>query len=121
MKRMTRRQTTGLIFAGSLMPYAALAQSTSTEGLVPDLPELLGLVLNEKLGPECDGTFTVLNFEQGRISGYPAMASVIQLDWPPGFRRRLIRSGGRTVEDAFRALIHNSTRSFAPKSTSCVS
>ena len=103
------------------MPYAALAQSTSTEGLVPDLPELLGLVLNEKLGPECDGTFTVLNFEQGRISGYPAMASVIQLDWPPGFRRRLIRSGGRTVEDAFRALIHNSTRSFAPKSTSCVS
>lgn len=101
------------------MPYAALAQSISTDGLVPDLAELLGLVLNDKMKPDCEGTISVLTFERGRFRGHPSMASVIQLDWPPGLRRRLIRSGGRTEEAAFQAMIHNCVRTFSRPGSTC--
>ncbi|MDA8584897.1 hypothetical protein N9L47_01360 [Rhodobacteraceae bacterium] len=117
---MTRRQTTGLLIASSLLPYAALGQSNGTNSEDLKLAERLGRVLNDKLKPDCQGTFSVLAFQQGRVRGVPAMATLVQLDWPPGIRRRLIRSGGRTEEAAFQAVIDNSIRTFARSGPTCL-
>lgn len=114
---MTRREATKLVLAGSalaLSPLSAIAQSP--EQWAAQLQQ----DLNSHLLPGCDGKLTLKGFDMRRGSSRFQMATVIELEWPPGMRSRRFDAFGDKDDAAYRALLNQALFSFAKAWPGCV-
>ena len=119
---LTRRDAAKLVLVGP-----ALAAGTSPAAAFlhrrpspDDWPSRLQAELDTHLMPNCDGKLTLKAFDVARPGGRVQMAAVIQLDWPPGVRRRRFDAFGDEEDAAFQALLNRALFSFAKAWPGCV-
>lgn len=119
---LTRRDATKLVLAGPALAAGAgpAAAFLHRRRAPDDWPSRLQAELDAHLMPDCDGKLTLKAFDMARPGGRVQMAAVIQLDWPPGLRRRLFNAFGDEEDAAFQALLNQALFSFAKAWPGCV-
>ena len=132
MTMLSRRATTGLLIAGTLMPGAVLAQTKKKKRKrkkplkhlpPPKYPALAAKLeerLNSGLGPGCKGKFTVPTFDYAKKGGETTMSVVVRLDWPPGWRQRPLAVTEADDQTAWEELVRISVAKFATPWPGCV-
>lgn len=115
--RLNRRDTSKLLLAGALVP---LVPGGSMAAGREDWVRRLQSDLDAHLISGCDGTLRLVGFGMGQRGGGVAMAAVIQLDWPPGFRRRRFDAQGDQAGAAYEQLLNEALLSFARAWPGCV-
>lgn len=130
MRNITRRATTGLLIAGTLMPGAVFAQNKKKRKKPlrhlpppnhPALAKKLEDRLNAGLGPDCKGRFTVPAFDYVKKGGQTTMSVVVRLDWPPGWRQRPLAVTETDDQTAFTVLVDDCVALFQGAWGTCVS
>lgn len=115
---ITRRSVTQILLAApafAALPSVAPARSNL------DWAEGLTAALNKRLEPGCDGRFRVTAFGQfRRDDGKYHFATVVRLDWPPGFRTRRYDAIRDTEDEAFRQLFLDAHAHFSGAWPECV-
>ena len=115
---VNRRDATKLMLAGagaSAVPVAVSARSNQ------DWRDQLQAELESALQPGCGGVFDVRAFGQGKQSdGQLHFACVVQLDWPPGFRRRRFDEIAHSESAAYNGLANKVLFYFAKTWPGCV-
>lgn len=107
---LTRRETSRLLLAGALLPATALpGTAASSQGWARRFQR----DLDAHLVAGCDGRLTLQGFGMGNRDGQALMAGVVQLDWPPGMRRRRFEAAGDREDLAYRQLLNLTLASFA--------
>jgi hypothetical protein len=117
MTQFTRRQTSGLLLASAtatLIPNVASAETAES------LARKLGEALNGRLLQNCGGRFGVVRFKLEGTRKNVVMRSVIQLNWPPGTRRRPFRSVGTNQQEAIVAMFGDALVEFKRTWPECV-
>lgn len=115
---LTRRDASKALLAGAALPFLPATADAAT---VKELASLMARRLNRHLVSNCDGLITVIDFQPGRPpEGGSQLVCVIQLDWPPGFRRRRFQAKGRTLEAAFNDVENMALLSFAKAWPGCI-
>lgn len=100
--KLTRRDVSRLAIGTALSVSATPAVAFFHRRT--DWAALLASDMNEALGRGCAGKFTVIDFVHAPGEGLHSMMAVVQLDWPPGERRRRFVRDGGTGEMAYKAL-----------------
>ena len=115
---LTRRDASKFLLAGAALPLLPASVDATT---AEDLAALLARRLNGHFVSGCRGRFTVPLF-QPRVTrrNGAALACAIQLEWPPGIRRRPFRATGDTFEAAFRRVENEALISFAKTWPGCI-
>lgn len=117
MTHVTRRQATGLLIASAsavAFPHGVAAETPQT------LAKKLGKALNGRVKGNCEGAFRVTKFELSGSRKNVVMRAVIQLDWPPGVRRRPFRSTGKNQQEAIVAMFQESLGAFHKNWPDCI-
>ncbi len=115
---LTRRDASKVLLAGAALPLLPASADAAT---VEQLTALLVRRLNRHIVSDCAGKITVPLFQPSRpAEGGSQLYCVIQLDWPPGFRRRPFLGKGRTLEAAFNEVENKALVSFAETWPGCV-
>lgn len=114
---LTRRDAAKLVLAGpalALSPLPAVGQSPQqwAQRLQDDL--------DTHLLPGCDGTLRLVAFDARGNKRRIQMAAIIQLDWPPGMRRRRFDAAGEKGDAVYNALLNQALFSFAKAWPGCV-
>ena len=121
MTLLTRRQTTGLILAGAVLPSELFAATISEEPPEhPDIVRVLESALNKRIAPNCQGSFSVVAFDADKVEGKRTMCTIVRLDWPPGTRQRLFASEASSDQAAFQALYDKCIAGFKPAWPGCI-
>ena len=115
----TRRTVSTLILASPALLSSGPAAAFFHKGKPLDFGARLQAELQDQLAPNCGGTFTVTKFEMKKGQRV-VMASVVRLDWEPGFRTRLIRATGDEAEATYNALFNKASFQFAKAWPGCV-
>jgi hypothetical protein len=121
---ITRRDASRLVLAGTaavLLPLPAAAQSQK------ERERILGLwktrledEMNALVAGNCRARFTVLDYQYIPGGGQLEMSAVIQLDWPPGFLRRLFRETGNGAEPVYKSLRGAAAAEFRRNAVGCL-
>ena len=103
MPLLTRRTTTGLILASSLLPTAAFARKKNRKGHQPppiehpELAELLIELATEELGPGFSGALSVISLQSFRVEGRDSICQ-FNLELKQSGRRSRYCSAGLDYE-----------------------
>ncbi|NNE87155.1 MAG: hypothetical protein HKN27_03685 [Silicimonas sp.] len=114
---LTRRQATGLLFASTtaaLVPAIAAAETEET------LAFKLGEALNGRLKRGCNGRFSVPMFHLSGTRKNVVMRASVQMEWPPGIRRRPFRSVGTSQQEAIVAMFQDALVEFGGAWPKCI-
>ena len=114
---LTRRETTGLLIASAavtLVPSSAAAETAETLALK------LGDALNGRLLRGCEGRFAVPDFELSGTRRNVIMQATVQLNWPPGMRKRPFHSAGGSQQEAIVAMFKDALREFGSAWPECI-
>lgn len=85
---LTRRDLSKLALGTAFAAHSAPAQAFFHDRWTPEsVAERLAADLNAALRPECDGSFSVSQIAV-QDAPFSIIDAAIQLDWPPGLRRR---------------------------------
>ena len=103
LQTFTRRET-GTMFLSAAVASASSAPAFAAGGFGQQLER----DLNSRFLPGAEGLFTVIGFGSARVQGKVAMAAVVRLDWPPGWRSRRLDVVGDTPQDAYDQLFNTS-------------
>lgn len=118
---ITRRALVLSGTAAALLPLPSLAQSRKERERILGLwREQLQADLDAKLARGCGGRFSVLDFQYLPAKGGLEMNAVVQLDWPPGIRRRKFRHAGSEAQDVYRALRDEARGTFRQAWPDCI-
>lgn len=114
---LTRRDATKLVLTGAGLALAPVPARALTNG---EWAMRLQDRLNAALTPGCGGSFKVAAFGQAQPQGRVRMAAVIELTWPPGFRRRRFDAFGDSDAGTFAALEDDTLGAFHRVWPDCV-
>ena len=117
MTLLTRRETTGLLLAGTaaaVLPSSAAAEKDET------LAIKLAEALNGRLQRGCGGTFSVRNFRLSGTRTNVIMRAGVALEWPPGKRVRPFRSFGGSQQEAIVHMFYQALDTFNAPWPECV-
>ncbi len=114
---LTRRESSKLLLAGVVAPcLPAPAFAASSDSWARRFQR----DLDQHLVGGCDGELSLLKFGMSSRSNDVWMACVVQLDWPPGTRRRRFDARGGEDEAAYSQLLNLTLFSFAKAWPGCV-
>lgn len=113
----TRRDTTKLILAGAAsLAFPAMGKAATAEEWAATLQE----ALSRATPAGCGTRLTLLSFgfdKRGRTAG---MSAVVQMDWPPGLRRRRFDASEQGEQEAYARLWRDILREFGSANPGCV-
>ena len=110
--KLTRRDLSTLALGTALGVQAAPAAAFFHNRMSPEsIAKRLTRDLNAALSGDCPGTFSVVNVIAEDVPFWTIDAAV-QLNWPPGTRRRLFLGVGDDGDEAYDKLLANAQAYF---------
>lgn len=118
---LSRRDTTKLILSGTAFlassgPSAAFFHSEKEV----DWPTRIQAELDRHVLNGCEGKLTLTQFDMQPVQGGLRMASIIRLDWPPGYRTRRFDASGDDASATASAMLNKALFSFARAWPGCI-